>query len=98
MRTSGEMRIISANRMHDIPYSKFTLDVSTEEYTPGKTCIVASSCCDTNLEYILAEFSSNDLAKENMMAVAQAYVNGADLYVFDEKYAVDEEYDDGWHY
>ena len=56
MRTSGEMRIISANRMHDIPYSKIALDVSTEEYTPGKTCIVASSCCDTNLEYILAEF------------------------------------------
>ena len=97
MRTSGEMRIISANRMHDLPYSKFILDISTEEYTPGKTCIVASSCCDANLEYILAEFSSKDLAKENMMTVAQAYVDGADLYVFDEQYAVDEEYDEDYY-
>ena len=96
MRTSGEMRIISANRMHDIPYSKFTLDISTEEYTPGKTCIVASSCCDTNLEYILAEFPSKDLAKENMLAVSQAYLHGDDLYIFDEQYAVDEAYYDDW--
>ena len=43
-------------------------------------------------------YSEKDLAKENMIAVTQAYVNGADLYIFDEKYAVDEEYDDGWYY
>lgn len=98
MRTSGEMRIVSANRMHDIPYSKFALDVSMEGCGPEKYSIMANGCCDSNLGYVMAEFPSKDIAKENIMAVVQAYVNGDDLYIFDKKYAVDELYDDAWYY